>query len=271
MSRIVPNSLFALKEPTNPPKKGEVVNVVGVVGEWNGHPSGSFRLTTTDLQKIIDNFNALKRDIVVDYEHRTLSADEAPAAGWVKSLALEGDKLVAQIEWLDKAKTYINSGEYKYLSPVYEFNSYDAKTGAPIGVTLHSVALTNSPFLDELGEVKANKNLEGEQMSKELEAELAALKAEKEQAAATTEKLKADLAATKVANAIALKKVTEKQKEWALKYATQDPDGFAAYLETVEEQKEVKTPPANNLFPNKNVSTEAKAAKDLILAAATKQ
>ncbi len=41
---------------------------------------------------------------------------------------------------------------------MFEFNSKDNKSGELVRAKLHSVALTNTPFIDELGELIANKN-----------------------------------------------------------------------------------------------------------------
>ena len=51
----------------------------------------------------------------------------------------------------------IKNGEYRYLSPVLDPQTIDQVTGDDIGWGLHSAALTNKPFLEELGQVWANK------------------------------------------------------------------------------------------------------------------
>ena len=82
-------------------------------------------------QQIIAAFDAAQTDLVVDYEHATLKAAETgqqnPAAGWISKYV-----------WEDM----IDSGEYRYLSPVLEYDTLGNVRG------LHSVALTNSPALD---------------------------------------------------------------------------------------------------------------------------
>ncbi|MGE3612270.1 MAG: phage protease [Sulfurimonas sp.] len=151
------DKIISLKEPNSKASESEVVIVVGVVGEWHGHPNGSFKITAEDLKTIKENFDKQQTEIVIDYEHQTLYGTEAPAAGWISELMIEDDKLLAKVSWTEKAAEYIKNGEYKYISPVYVFDSFDNKTNAYIGIKLHSVALTNTPFLDELGEVHANK------------------------------------------------------------------------------------------------------------------
>ena len=38
-------------------------------------------------------------DLVVDYEHQTLTGEQAPAAGWVKELFLSDGQIKARVEW----------------------------------------------------------------------------------------------------------------------------------------------------------------------------
>ena len=130
-------------------------------GEFSGIDGRPFDapawiLTPERGHEIVAVLNQQHIDMVIDYEHATLKAIEtgepAPAAGWLKPngfVYVEGVGICStQFEWTDKAKNFIASGEYKYISPVLFYN----KTGAVIG--LHSVALTNKPNLDQLPEAK---------------------------------------------------------------------------------------------------------------------
>lgn len=132
-------------------------------------PEGSFRgldgrpfdapawILTPELgHAIAYSLNQRNIDMVIDYEHSTLKAQEtgepAPAAGWLKAKGftyIEGIGLCSsQFTWTEKAKGFIESEEYKYLSPVFMYN----KNGE-IAALLH-VALTNTPNLDQLPEAR---------------------------------------------------------------------------------------------------------------------
>ena len=50
-------------------------------------------------------------DLVVDYEHQTLTGDRAPAAGWVKELFAEDGHIKARVEWTLPAKQYLENKE----------------------------------------------------------------------------------------------------------------------------------------------------------------
>lgn len=231
MKKKVFNKMIIALKDNKTTQDGEVVNVVAVVGDWKGYDSfGGFSLTQSDLLKIVENFNKTKSDIVVDYEHQTLDNIEAPAAGWIKSLSIDGVNLLASIVWTERAKKYIENDEYKYLSPVLEFSSTDSKSGQPSGVRLHSVALTNAPFIDELGEVKINKNT-------------------KEDDAEDIVKLKDELATARVDNAILSGQLESIQRDWAIAYCKKDFDGFEKFLTVA---KATKVTIENNLFLSKD-------------------
>ena len=113
-------------------------------------------LTPEHGREMVAVLNQRNVDLVIDYEHSTLIAKEkgepAPAAGWLKPNGftyVEGVGLCStQFEWTEKAQGFIDSGEYKYISPVFFYDT----TGTILG--LHSVALTNTPNLDQLPEAK---------------------------------------------------------------------------------------------------------------------
>jgi len=102
---------------------------------------------------LIGKVAATGRDIVIDYEHQSLASQEngqpAPAAGWVRELIWRAGKgLYAVVDWTQRARTFIEQGEYRFISPVF---TYD-KTGEPLDVL--SVALTNNPALTGMDEVR---------------------------------------------------------------------------------------------------------------------
>lgn len=107
---------------------------------------------------VLAKASARATDLVIDYEHQTLNSEKngqpAPAAGWIKGAALEwreGLGLFATApEWTERGAAFIKAREYRYLSPVF---IYDTRTGAVLEL-LH-VALTNNPALDGLASLPA--------------------------------------------------------------------------------------------------------------------
>lgn len=119
-----------------------------------GVPASSWQLTVSGAQEVIRRWDARKTPLVIDYEHQTYETKEngqpAPAAGWITRLLLHENGMFAGVEWTPRAKEYIRTGEYKYISPTFLF---DATTGEVL--ELCSAALTNIPALDGMEPVKA--------------------------------------------------------------------------------------------------------------------
>jgi len=125
----------------------------------DGRPSDAPRwvMDAKSAAAVIAYCSARKTPFVIDYEHQTLLAQKngqpAPAAGWFTGSDLtfrEGEGLFAKVQLTDRAREFIGSGEYKFVSPVLY---YTKGTGRIVG--LHSAALTNTPAIDGMDEVIA--------------------------------------------------------------------------------------------------------------------
>ncbi len=129
------------------------------VGVWHGHPTvGTQRITRDHLRAALEYFSrhyaAHGKDLVVDYDHASVAVPvvNAPAAGWIRELELREDdtQLWGRVQWTTEAAGAIAARRYRYVSPVFRFNAPDRVTGKPVPMTVHSLALTNTPFLTEL-------------------------------------------------------------------------------------------------------------------------
>lgn len=128
----------------------------------DGRPADApaWRIDAAIAGRIIQALRAQATRPVIDYEHQTLLTDRngqpAPAAGWIDPADLvwrEGEGLVAQkVEWTARAAAMIAAGEYRYFSPVFE---YDKATGAVLA--LRFGALTNNPGLDGMAAVALSR------------------------------------------------------------------------------------------------------------------
>lgn len=111
-------------------------------------PGGKWKMNSAIAAKLIQQARLRANDLVIDYEHQTLKADEngkpAPAAGWFKDMEYRpGKGLFIKPAWLTAAQTAIDAKEYRYLSAVFP---YDPTTGEPLEIRM--AALTNYPGLD---------------------------------------------------------------------------------------------------------------------------
>jgi len=121
---------------------------LGEVNLVDGRPS--FEVDPESLAAMVKAFGVRGTDLVIDYEHQSLTGGQAPAAGWIKDLEVREDGLWAQVEWTSQAQEYLNQREYRYFSPVLRL---DPATRRP--QELMHVALTNIPAIQGIKPVVA--------------------------------------------------------------------------------------------------------------------
>lgn len=254
-SLIACSILFALSQGTE-----KLVEIkLGTVGKWKGHSNGPFELTLEDLQEMKTNFENAKVDGVIDLDHSTVFHGTGEAYGWIKSLEVKDNDLWAKIEWLEDGKNLIKAGKYKYISPVFQPNTIDQESGDNIGWTLHSAAITNRPFFEDLGEIVANskneyKKIEGEEMAVKKEDHDKVLDENKKlkEAAAKTEEARVE---NEVNTAIAANKVNKDQKESLITLGKGNP---AALTSLLDNAKAIVAKPGDDLFENNNNNNQEK-------------
>ncbi len=112
-----------------------------------------------DPEAVIGATRALVHDLPIDYEHQTDKAAEngqpAPAAGWIKELAARDDGIHGRVAWTDKARSMLEGREYRFLSPVFQF---DRKTREIKRVM--RAALTNDPAIFLTAIAKREESIE---------------------------------------------------------------------------------------------------------------
>lgn len=113
-------------------------------GRWT--PDGGYKINAEIAGRVIAQFNAAQ-PLVIDYEHQTLYKEQngqhAPAAGWIYALKwIEGKGLFAEAELTKRALDYIEGGEYRYFSPVLNYNP---DTGEITQIIMGAV--TNTPAI----------------------------------------------------------------------------------------------------------------------------
>lgn len=112
-------------------------------------PGRKWKLDDAQGAAIAARLNAIagQTPVVIDYEHQTQLSEKngqpAPAAGWMKSFQWRaGQGLFAAVEWTERAKAAIGAGEYRYISPVIQFEKATGRV-----VNLINAALVNLPAI----------------------------------------------------------------------------------------------------------------------------
>jgi phage I-like protein len=107
---------------------------------------GPFRLD--DPTAVIASTTAMQMNagIPIDYDHATdFGAPEgrpAPAAGWIRELEVRDGAVWGRVEWTARAASSIVAREYRYVSPVFQFDPKDGSV-----TRLLRAGLTNNPNL----------------------------------------------------------------------------------------------------------------------------
>ncbi|MDH5184889.1 MAG: phage protease [Gammaproteobacteria bacterium] len=131
---------FELPQDGTAPEWVQLIPVGDVVGrdtrKWiNDEPESVIAQTLNQV-----------RDIPLDWEHSTeLKApkgEQAPAAAWFKEYKVEGGFIWGRLDWKEKGRNSVESGEYRYISPVFDFTKLDGRI-----YRITSVGLTNRPNL----------------------------------------------------------------------------------------------------------------------------
>lgn len=128
--------------PANPAKP---VAVAKLGDRFKDSRYGSFAITLDDFRKWIANFRAVKPEVHFDLDHVSERGGSTEAAGWVKDLRIDGDKLMADVDWTPVGESAIREKRYRFLSPVY--GGWRDEEGRVHKDVLRSVGLTNRPFL----------------------------------------------------------------------------------------------------------------------------
>ncbi len=133
---------WSLAAPDAPPQWVELLPV----GEFEGRDGrGPFRVS--DPEAVIAATRALKMEagIPIDYDHAidfgAPSGAPAPAAGWIRELAVRAGSIWGRVQWTEHGAQAIRMREYRYLSPVFQF-SRDGEV-----VRILRAGLTNNPNL----------------------------------------------------------------------------------------------------------------------------
>ncbi|MFT3964129.1 phage protease [Propionivibrio sp.] len=116
---------------------------------------GKFDITREMLLSMVANFeaNTYGQDIFVDVGHKPQDG----AAAKVVRLAVEGDRLRAQVEWTPYGIDAVKNKGMAYLSAEYHENFRDNETGTAHGCVLLGAGLVTRPCIKRLDPVQLSE------------------------------------------------------------------------------------------------------------------
>lgn len=132
-------------------------------------PVGSFRLAdkrgrqTMRLERAAEVISASMdaapgKVLPIDFDHRSLASQgtaDSRAAGWITGLEVEGDRIMASVEWTRAGRQALEDRAYRFVSPVFKTRP-DGRV-----VLIEGAGLVNNPALPELRQI-ASKDFEME-------------------------------------------------------------------------------------------------------------
>lgn len=230
--------------------------------DWVRSTNGDFLVDQEAAEAVLREFQRHGTDLVIDYEHQSLGGRYAapnglaPAAGWITAIEIRpGDGIWGRVRWTPAAARRVLRREYRFLSPVVIVRKADRKVMA-----LDSVALTNRPAIAGMRPVINRRDEQSYAQHAEVEPVPAGQAQAKEDAmqddlkqlrhllsldeqadagevvrqacsrlAALLEQTRQREATERVAGAMQAGKICEAQKDWAMRYALRDPNGFEAW------------------------------------------
>jgi hypothetical protein len=125
-------------------------------GEWPDSPKvQGLVITADDLREYKENFDAgVRAGVPIDLEHKT----DGGAVGWFKELRVQGNSLMATVDWTKAGASLIADRAYRFFSPEFAPRGYKDPEGkiATSKNVLIGGALTNRPLFKNLKAIAAN-------------------------------------------------------------------------------------------------------------------
>lgn len=127
-------------------------------------PVGPFKTADKRPQFRIDDAEAViaasldlapGRVLPIDFDHRTFAAPgsaDSRAAGWITGLEVEGDRIMASVEWTEEGRQAVSGRSYRFVSPVFK-NLPDGQV-----VLIEGAGLVNTPALPQLRQLASKEN-----------------------------------------------------------------------------------------------------------------
>jgi hypothetical protein len=135
---------FLLDAPTAATSRHQIARL----GSYADKRYGNFGITSEQVASWQRNLAELQNGTVaIDYDHASdKPGGSTKAAGWISNISIDGDKVLADVEWTPDGKDAVAKKYWRYFSPTF-VDHYKDEQGKDVGPALIGTALTNRPFL----------------------------------------------------------------------------------------------------------------------------
>lgn len=139
--------------PTAPADRIELIPV-GKFRTADGRPA--FALDNP-AAVIADSFRLAAGNVLpIDFDHRSFAGQgsaDSRAAGWITAMEVEGDRIMASVEWTAEGRQALETLAYRFVSPVFR-NRPDGQV-----VLIEGAGLINNPALPQLRQLASKETL----------------------------------------------------------------------------------------------------------------
>lgn len=158
MTRIVRNICAFAPDPIDPAADWIEIMPVGEFRTADGRGATPFRLDPADVAAVIARSMAMASngELLIDFDHRSMADQtiaDTRAAGWIKDLRLEGDRVMASVVWTPDGRAALEGRSYRFISPVFDNLKGDGRV-----VRIQGAALVNDPALPQLRQLASRDN-----------------------------------------------------------------------------------------------------------------
>jgi phage I-like protein len=90
----------------------------------------------------------------IDFDHRSFNKpSDTRAAGWITGLEVEGDRIMASVEWTQAGRDALDSRSYRFVSPVFKTERASRRV-----TLIEGGGLVNFPALPELRQLASKED-----------------------------------------------------------------------------------------------------------------
>lgn len=80
----------------------------------------ALRLDPAEADRIIaaSFANALGQELMIDFDHRSMAKQttaDSRAAGWIRAMRIEGERILASVEWTPEGRAALEGRSYRFL------------------------------------------------------------------------------------------------------------------------------------------------------------
>ena len=154
MTKLIRNMCALAALSAEPPAEIELLPV----GAFRlGDSRSRLSLVTDDAAGLIARSlaSAAGGVLPIDFDHRSFAKQgeqDSRAAGWITALRVEGDRIMASVEWTAEGAAAIQGRSYRFLSPVFK-NTPDGRV-----VLIEGAGLVNAPALPQLRQLASKEH-----------------------------------------------------------------------------------------------------------------